>query len=172
MGVGHVEHVGRQTVVFRHGGPDEYLGRPDAGNVFYENTQGKLRLARGQNFWGRQVNIETRGKDHPEILNRGAAVWLLGFKTEYKSINIDNRDGGQVEMLGGFLYPVGGDFKGPLMRNDEGRWSLTFVTSAYRADHHIYIDETWGDRHRTLTNKQIDRHGPRRRAHLYICNPR
>jgi len=171
LGLGHLEHVSQQTAVFRHGGPGVYHGQRGAGDVFYDDAQGKVRLARGQKFWGRQVNIETRGEGNPEILNDGGRMWLLGFKTEYKSINIANRNGGMVEMLGGFLYPVGGSFKGPLMRNHDGRWSLTFTTSAYRADHGVYIDETWQGTHKELTNKQVDRNGPRRRVHLYICNP-
>jgi hypothetical protein len=160
------EHVGSRTVVFRHNGPRLYQGRNGAGHVFIESAEGYWRFASGQKVWGRQMNPESHNVS--ELINEGADVWILGLKTEYATTKVVNRDGGKLEVLGGFLYTVTkAPPSMPMVLNKDATMSLIFSTSAYQHDHRIYVRDTQEGQTRELLNDQIDSKGPRRHLHLY-----
>jgi hypothetical protein len=167
---GTLEHAGKRVAVFRHNGPGIYQGREGSGNVFVESAEGLWRFARGQRAWARQLNPESHTES--EVINEGADVWILGLKTEYATTMVVNRDGGSLEVLGGFLYPVTEVPPGmPMVLNQNARMSMIFSTSAYSEDHQIYFRDTQAGATRELRNQQIDSKGPRRQVHLYTTQP-
>jgi hypothetical protein len=164
------EHVSGRTVVFRHNGPRLYQARPGAGHLFVESAEGYWRFARGQKAWGRQMNPESHHVS--ELINDGADVWILGLKTEYATTKVVNRNGGRLEVLGGFLYTVTkAPPDMPMVINQDAAMSMIFSTSAYQHDHRIYFRDTQQGQTFELLNRQIDSKGPRRHVHLYTSAP-
>ena len=167
---GTLEHTGARVAVFRHGGPEFYQGRPNAGNVFVEDAEGFFRFAKGQKAWGRQMNPESHTVT--ELINDGADVWILGFKVEYATNMVQNLNGGRLEVLGGFLYPVT-EVKDdlPMVLNQDATMSMIFCSNAYNNDYEVYFRDTQGGITRELKSDQLDRKGPRRQIHLYTSQP-
>lgn len=106
-GVPRFEHAGRRVLVFRNITGLNY--RPTAnrpGRVFINDTSGQaIRFARNQVVFARQLNIEedTTALDSEldaKIVNDGARVWVLGFKTENPGVHVKTINGGVTEILG------------------------------------------------------------------------
>ncbi len=128
---------------------------PNKADVFLEDFQGILRLKGPLNVWSRSLNIETEG-DTPELVNEGATLWLLGYKTEYQSTNIVNRGGAKTEMLGGLIYPVTEKWPDiPAFVNEESSLSLMFGYRVYgaRAYQNVLVKDTRGGQTRELTKE-------------------
>ncbi|MEX1015849.1 MAG: glycosyl hydrolase family 28-related protein [Phycisphaeraceae bacterium] len=167
---GELEHSSPRTVVFRHGGPKIYQARPGAGHVFFEDSESYTRFADGQKAWARQLNPESH--DVSELINDGGDVWVLGLKTEYASTMVVNRNGGRLEVLGGFLYPVTEvppDM--PMVLTEDARTAMIFSTTAYNHDFRIYFRDIQHGETRELLNEAIDSKGARRHVHLYTTEP-
>ncbi len=49
------------------------------GELFFEDFVTHNLQLRGQRVWARQLNIENQGT---HLLNEGADLWVLGYKTE------------------------------------------------------------------------------------------
>ena len=54
-----------------------------------------------QRIWARQLNVENDGV---HVDNRGAMLWVLGYKTERNGTLIHTTNGGFSEFFGAFLY--------------------------------------------------------------------
>jgi hypothetical protein len=100
-----------KTVVFKSlslGQDNTYFHKPGAGGtgkVFFEDITGKSSIfANGQKVWGRQFNHEAVLRTN--IVNDGATLWLLGFKSENEQTNIETKNNGTTELLGGLIYPA------------------------------------------------------------------
>jgi len=116
----HVSHNGSRTVVFRHG-TLYYEAAAGAGDVYFEDVEiGGLPVAGThyqngvvfqprQHIWARQFDDElypgtyTSGS---KVVNQGATLWILGYKTEGTGIAMLTNGGGQTEILGCLIYPV------------------------------------------------------------------
>ncbi|MEN0061863.1 MAG: hypothetical protein AAGA48_06900 [Myxococcota bacterium] len=101
------EHASDRTVVFNDvtGLRYEPVATPP-GDLFLQDTVGEsIRFVAGQRVWARQLNIETDNTDPDanlpaKIVNEGAEVVVLGFKTESAGVHARTTDGGVTELLG------------------------------------------------------------------------
>lgn len=96
-------HDSDQTVVLRSMIVNAYVAnRP--GDLFVEDvSMTGWRLIPGQRAWMWQLNPEARG-DNFNVDNRGAALWLMGVKTEGGRTTLTTRDAGLTEVLGSYIY--------------------------------------------------------------------
>jgi hypothetical protein len=124
-----VEHAGKRPLAIKHAGSEYVPVANPPGDLYLDDfLAGTLTVTGGQKVWARQLNLEgTQSK----ITNNGGSVWVLGYKTEGMSVNIDNRPGGSVEMLGGLVYAVvttNGDpsTSDTSFVNTDGRMSLMY----------------------------------------------
>ncbi len=74
------------------------------GDLFLEDIVGGEWRFNGINVWARQFNAENEGV---KVLNAGGKFWCLGIKTEKAGTICQTTDGGQTEILGGFIYAQG-----------------------------------------------------------------
>jgi len=121
-----IEHTGKRTLAVRHAnlGGSAYAAIPGAGKFFEEDCMGsRYNFAKGQFVWMRQVNAEFQNE---QIVNDGATLWILGYKTENGGgkkttlgTEIVTRHGGKTEVLGGILYAL-----------SRGTDSTTFINEA------------------------------------------
>lgn len=164
-----VVHRSQTSLVLRHCGAGEVVGKPGCGDLFIEDAGGKWRFNEHQRVWGRQLNPETKGL--PEIINRGGQLWVLGLKTEYLSTKIENRAGARTEILGGLMYPVHAvkDESLPMFLNQDSDISLVHGVSVYKKNHKIYIRDTQRGDTREFTEWRWI--GDRPIANLYRSSP-
>lgn len=101
------EHASARTVVFESVTGLEYRPTVAApGDVFISDTVGgAIRFQGGQRVWARQLNIEedtTRpgATLDARLVNDGATVWVLGFKTENPGVIARTLNGGRTELIG------------------------------------------------------------------------
>jgi hypothetical protein len=75
------------------------------GSVFLEDvaTLGSLQIRFPQYVFARQLNPES---NVVKLSNDGGTLWILGFKSEQAGTNIETKNGGSTELLGGLVYPV------------------------------------------------------------------
>ena len=102
------EHASPSSVTVRHAhviDSASYRNTPGAGTMFLEDVFGTaFDLNHPQKVYARHLDMETNCS--PQLRNNGAALWILGVKTENVASVIDTKAGGQTELLGGLLYPV------------------------------------------------------------------
>jgi hypothetical protein len=100
-------HNSTRTWVFRNLSVFQYspaatLANP--GDVFIYDVVGSASTFRNQRVWARQLNIETNTENiagsEGRIVNDGATLWILGFKTENAGTSIRTKNGGRTELLG------------------------------------------------------------------------
>jgi len=99
-----VEHASPKALVIRHTTLVQ-KGTPGCGPLFVEDTcSWPWVLEHSQRVYFRHLNIE-----HEDfcLKNLGARVWILGWKTERQGVQIETRNGGYTEVLGGLVYPAG-----------------------------------------------------------------
>ena len=101
------EHASSRTLVFNDVTGMNYRPAVDRpGDVFPNDTVGRaVRFQGGQRVWARQLNIEEDTTKpgsllSAKIVNDGAAVWVLGFKTENAGVHVRTTGGGRTEILG------------------------------------------------------------------------
>lgn len=118
------------------------------GDLFLEDVcSGPMRF-RKQNVWARQLNVENDGT---HILNDGAKLWILGYKTERAGTLIETRSGGKTELLGGFAYATSRPKTEPMFIADESSLSVTIGESCFNGNPFItLVEETRGGRTRRL----------------------
>lgn len=168
--VAGILHVSPAALTVRSCNPGWYEGREGGGPLFLEDVVcADFRFAPGQRVWARHWNVERHGEG-PCIVNRGASLWALGFKTEYESIKLVAEDGAATEILGAFLYPVvrGIPPHRPMFRNTDSRLALVYGTSVYTADHPLHILDTQGDGVRETRSSDLTKVGSRFRMDLYV----
>jgi len=117
---GGIVQAGSKPLAMRHVDFKSLTTAPGAaGDIFTEDTMGRpIIVGPGQSYWGRQVNCEFG--DDPLIVNHGN-LWILGYKTEWQMVCLDNRKGGRAELLGALFYPLEHVPRdAPMFRNEGG----------------------------------------------------
>jgi hypothetical protein len=74
------------------------------GDLFLEDVVGGdwRFLNPKQHIWARQ--FDTEGKDTFNVVNQGATLWMLGYKTERSHVKVVTTQGGKTEILGAHIY--------------------------------------------------------------------
>lgn len=128
-----VDHRGPRTVIVKHG-QYRYQNGPGSGDVVFEDVVLNPQVFTApKRVWARQLNIETIGGRTAKIDNRGAQVWVLGFKTEGGGPIFTTSAGGSTELLGGFMLPNVAETEFPAFTCDNARMSLSYRYEAYDA---------------------------------------
>ncbi len=157
------EHSSPQTLVLRDCAYGDYKGIKGAGSLFGENVMiGEWQFSPGQKVWLRQLNTEFTNATR--LINNGAALWILGIKTEDPYTVIETVGGGQTEVLGGLLYPGHGNqvpTTDVAIVNKESQTSLVYVTAADGAgqDYTIHVQATRNGTTKTLTKSAVPGRG-------------
>ncbi len=142
--------VANRTVVYRsivHSG-DLFIDDAVMGAVKFLNPD--------QHIWARQLNPE--GSSEPNVVNRGATLWILGLKTERARTKIETTNGGSTELLGGLIYATTKqDPKEPLFRIDNASAAFVGVVDAFfdRDTYQIWVEETRGKTTKMLKRGEI-----------------
>lgn len=151
------KNIAKRTVVYRSISHLN-LESNGTGDLFIDDAvMHKLRFVnRAQHIWTRQLNPE--GASETNVVNNGAKLWILGFKTEQGQIKIETRNGGFTELLGGLVYAAGGqDPKVPLFRVVNASAAFIGVADAYfdNDTYQIWVEETRGRQTRKLTRDKV-----------------
>ena len=105
-----------------------YHSGDQAGPLFIENVSAsRWQFVHPQQIWARQFNPEDQDV---RMVNNGATVWILGFKTEQHGRIFLTEGGGQTELLGGAIYEAGSPTDVAFECID-AHMSLSFATMAY-----------------------------------------
>jgi hypothetical protein len=103
-----------RTVVFRSAGTR--LTFRKKCDVFLEDFCGRVELLPGQRLWARQLNTENQGA---HLLNDGATVWILGYKTERGGTLLHTKGGGRTELFGTFSYTTTAGMLAPVFVTED-----------------------------------------------------
>ncbi|MEX2606774.1 MAG: glycosyl hydrolase family 28-related protein [Kiritimatiellia bacterium] len=92
---------------FPHQTTTPYKNLGSRANVFLENiapvNAGSIGpFMEGQHVWGRSINPENSGV---HLHNKGATVWVLGFKIEQNGVSVLTEEDGKTWVFGGLIYP-------------------------------------------------------------------
>lgn len=157
----YMSHEGKADLVVLHSRWLSYRNGPSCGKLFVADMCGSPWLfEHPQKVFAQSVNCESQ--KGIKIDNRAADLWLLGYKAEGTATEIRTGKSARTELLGGLLYPAGGDIeKNPSFINEGGRISL--VHAMFWANRQ-YIQDTWNGE--TKKHRTEDRFMP-----LYVTNP-
>ena len=136
----HVEHHGPGALVVRNGqGTGGVLA--GSGDLFLENVTADWAF-RGGRAWARQLNSEREGL---HLDNSGAALWVLGLKTERGGTLIRTGAGAATEVLGGLCYTTTQGKLGPMFESTDARVSYVMGEVCYTGDPYaVLVRETRG----------------------------
>ncbi len=125
-----------------------------AGEVYLQDVYvSSLITAPSAKIWARQLNTE--GKSSPRLLNNAATLWVLGLKTENDKTVLLNTNGGETEILGGFIYAnKNRDPDKIIFDNDESSFSATFGEFVTRDQPFNPIKETRDGITKTITAEE------------------
>lgn len=148
-----VEQASRRTLVisgvtFGSG----WMRLQGSGDVFFEDVcMGRLEIPKGNKVYARQLNIEWKGDQHPEIPhkidNNGGLLWVLGYKTEMAGGVSLTRNGGTTQIFGGMIYAQGAPKKEPMLTVENARLSATLGEVSWnfgKQGFHVLLRETRG----------------------------
>jgi len=172
LSVAGIRHASPATLVLKHGNFDPYTNAPGCGKLFMEDTNSSnVRFEHPQRAWVRHWNPESHSAG-PCVVNRGATLWSLGFKTEYESEKLAASHGARTEIFGAFIYPIGKiPPDRPIFRNTDSHMAVMYGTSVYRANHKVHIIDTQHGETRRVGNDRLKWSGSRARMDLYVSTP-
>jgi hypothetical protein len=150
---GHVRvgHGAKRTVVAKNG---QGLGGTltGGGDVFLDNVVADWDFTSGR-AWARQFNNEREGT---HVTNAGAALWVLGFKTERGGTLIETKPGGTTEVLGGLSYTTTKGKLAPMFASTDARVSYVMGEVCYTGDPFArLVEQRRGGEARTLDRKGV-----------------
>jgi hypothetical protein len=92
-----------------------------------------------QTVWARQMDVEYRS---PGIKNNGGKLWILGFKGEGLTTNVETTGGGKTEVLGGVAWGTGPNT--PAFVNNESQFSTSIflVSGSKESEYSELVRET------------------------------
>lgn len=109
---------------------------------------------KGQKVWARQFNVENEGT---HVINDGATLWILGYKTERGGTLIETRNGGATEVLGGFTYTTTKGKLAPMFTVTDSDFSAVFGETFFNFKDSPFVElvkETRGAQTRVLKKGQ------------------
>ena len=128
-----------------------------------------LIIGPDEQFWGRQLNPETRGG---HVRNDGGDLWVLGLKTEqydsdFKTApHVHTRNGGRTELLGAFIHAMHAGNGGvdadapPVFIIENAQASITAMENANNDQSYpLIVRETRGGVTQTLSLLQSPANG-------------
>ncbi len=118
-----------RTVVFRSAGT--HLTFRKKCDVFLEDFCGCVEPLPGQRLWARQLNTENQGT---HLLNDGATIWILGYKTERGGTLIHTKGGGRTELFGTFSYTTTAGKLAPMFVTEDASAFVFFNEVCYTGD--------------------------------------
>jgi len=127
---GGVEIRTDRTVVLRSVGT--YITHKGKGPLFLEDVAtGGLKFQPGQKVWARQLNVENEGT---HVRNDGAALWVLGYKTERGGTLLHTLGGGRSEVFGTFSYTTTAGKLAPMFLTEDSAAFAFFAEVCYTGD--------------------------------------
>ncbi len=141
-----IDHAAARTVVVRNA--HDIGGKlTGGGDLFLENVVGDWEFVKGR-AWCRQLNNEREGT---HLRNLGAALWILGYKTERGGTLIETGPGAATEVLGGLSYTTTKGELAPMFTVRGGRFSGVFGEVCYTGNpFRTLVAETRGAETKTL----------------------
>jgi len=95
-----------------------------SGKIFASDCLGKIHLTNPEvKMWCRHLNTEDPKDTEWNIRNEGAALWILGLKTEKAGVKSWVSNGGRTEILGAHIYPQCTEKLTPMIRVDDALFS-------------------------------------------------
>ena len=145
-----IYHRSKRTLVVSSMMVSRIVVEEGAGDVFLDDVVcSDLRLAPGTKVWARQLNME--GYVGPRATNDGGDLWVLGLKTENDPLVIETLNGGQTEIIGGFVYANKDWMQDKVMFEvRDASFSGTFGEWVIRKDPFNILTETRGNETRLL----------------------
>lgn len=108
------------------------ITRKGKGELYLEDVAtGDLRLARNQQVWARQLNVENEGA---HVTNDGGSLWVLGYKTERGGTLLRTAGGGASEVFGTFSYTTTAGKLAPMFVTEDARAFAFFGEVCYTGD--------------------------------------
>ncbi len=116
-----------RTVVMRDSFVGGAFNSVAAGTQFLENVVGnQWELKPGLKVYARQLNVEAKAVGDFNIRNNGGLLSILGLKTEGPRSVIETTNGGETEVMGGFVYPNSGTDAVPGFTDNASRVCLRY----------------------------------------------
>ena len=161
--VTYLEHAGATTLVVLHSRWMSFRNAPGCGMLFVEDMPGgPWQFHYPQKAWIRMLNVEMG--EGIKVSNQAADLWLMGYKSEGRATDIANGRQARTELLGGILYPAGGDpEKFPSFINMGG--SLALTHTMFWANNNYITDRRNGEEKRLRLNPGT------RFMSLYVSRP-
>ena len=143
-----IAHAGNKTLVTRLARYASYRSEAACGNLFLDDMAGgPYDFAFPQRVWARAMNCEGA---QTMITNRGATVWVLGWKSEGNcTVAYNTTVGARTEILGGMIYPATDTTSAPPTFINRGG-DLGVMVALFYAGQHL-VEETHGGVTRTFT---------------------
>lgn len=140
-GYGHLVQKAPRTVVLRHLSAQYSNPSKAPSKLFLESVVNMGASPEfcppGQIIWARSVNDEY--KDTSNFKVTGGTMWVLGHKTESPTVSFEVRNGGVLEVLGGYRNECERDRGQPMVLNDGSHVSFTgFVNMSS-----VYENAVW-----------------------------
>jgi hypothetical protein len=145
-----IDHAAPRQLVVKNGqGIGGVLS--GGGKLFLDNVVGDWEFVRGQ-AWARQLNNERLGT---HLSNRGAALWILGLKTERGGTLIETLAGGRTELLGGLSYTTNHGKLAPMFTIRDAAASITIGEVCYTGEPYAQlVHETRGAETQVLNRSE------------------
>jgi hypothetical protein len=90
-----------------------------------------LRVGPGSKVWARQLNIENEGT---HLANKGADLWVLGYKTERGGTLLHTSANGRSELFGTFSYTTTAGKLAPMFVTEDSSVFAFFNEVCYSGD--------------------------------------
>lgn len=153
---GGIVHNSKRTLVLRDLSLSSYKSKEiGAGDVFLEDVSASPMTFNFQHVWARQLHM---GYDRgPKIINNGGVIWILGLTTEQGNTIVYNRNGGQLEVVGGHVVSSDRAKTQPMFINDSASISLLGLreTAQQGNPYQIIVRETRGSETKTLHARDV-----------------
>jgi hypothetical protein len=127
------------------------------GDMFASSMLGFVDLRHpDQHAYLRHYNSEMHYLVEQNVLNDGATLWILGFKTEHNGTKIKTLGGGTTELIGAHVYPQCQPNDDTLFVVENASFSAVMVREANycQGDYPYMVKETRGDSVRMLEDQE------------------
>lgn len=146
--------------------------QPGAGDIFILDVVAQHVDANGGRIFARQLNTE--GYREPRNLARdGGSLWVLGLKTENDPTVAHAKHGGQIEILGGFVYANKAyDPEKVMLRIDDGgALSATLGEFVIRKQPFTPVEQMQGEQTRRIEHGDAPGRGGGSMLPLFVARP-